>query len=171
MGEEERVELPQLQGHGCFACGTENPIGLNLKFYSQGDAVCTEITLNKVYEGWEGIAHGGIVTTLLDEIMSWAVLYSKKVFIVTRSMTVKYIRPIMIGTPLYITGRVIGDMEFPKIGARAEIRDREGGLLVRANGEFVAVPEDRFSSIPESYKKEMTLLFEKFEEHSKRVND
>jgi acyl-CoA thioesterase FadM len=169
MGEEERIELPHLQGHGCFACGTENPIGLNLKFYKKGEEICTDITLDKVYEGWEGIAHGGIVSTLLDEIMSWAILYSKKVFIVTRSMTVKYIRPIMIGTPLYITGRVLGDMKFPKIGASAEVRDKEGGLLVRSNGEFVAIAEEKFSSIPENYKKEMTLLFEKFEEHSKNV--
>jgi hypothetical protein len=55
---------------------------------------------------------------------------------------------------------------FPRIGAEAEIRDREGGLLVKGNAEFVALSEEKFSSIPESYKKEMTLLFEKFEEHS-----
>ena len=69
MSEKDRIKLPQLQGHGCFACGTENPIGLNLQFYSEGSAVCTEISLNKVYEGWEGIAHGGIVSTLLDEVV------------------------------------------------------------------------------------------------------
>ena len=167
MGERDRIEIPRLQGHGCFACGTENPIGLNLRFYKKGDEICTEITLDKVYEGWEGIAHGGIVSTLLDEIMSWAILYSKKVFIVTRTMNIKYIRPIMIGTPLFISGHVMENMEYPKIGASGEIRDREGGLLVRGNGEFVAIAEDNFSSIPDNYKKGMSLLFEEFEEHSK----
>lgn len=170
MGEEERVELPHLQGHGCFACGTENPIGLNLRFYKKGDTVCTEITLDKVYEGWEGIVHGGIVSTLLDEVMSWTILYLKRVFIVTRNMTVKYIRPIMIGTPLLVTGQMTNTHKFPRIGAEAEIRDKEGGLLVKSNGEFVALSEDKFSSIPESYKKEMTLLFEKFEKQLKRSN-
>jgi acyl-coenzyme A thioesterase PaaI-like protein len=169
MSEKDRIKLPQLQGHGCFACGTENPIGLNLQFFSEGGAVGTEITLDKVYEGWEGIAHGGIVSTLLDEVMSWAILYSKRVFIVTRNMTVKYIRPIMIGTPLLITGQMTDTQTFPRIGAEAEIRDREGGLLIKGNAEFVALSEEKFSSIPDSYKKEMTLLFEKFEELSKNV--
>jgi acyl-coenzyme A thioesterase PaaI-like protein len=169
MGEGIRVALPKLQGHHCFACGTENPIGLNLQFFLEGGAVCTEITLDRVYEGWEGIAHGGIVSTLLDEIMSWTILFRKKVFIVTRSMSVKYIRPIMIGTPLLVRGQVSDTLTLPRIGAEGEIRDREGGLLVKGSGEFVAVAKDKFSSIPEDYKKEMNLLFEKFEEHSKNI--
>ena len=167
MSDNDRIKIPQLQGHGCFACGTENPIGLNLQFFSVEGAVGTEITLDKVYEGWEGIAHGGIVSTLLDEVMSWAILYSKRVFMVTRTMTVKYIRPILIGTPLLITGQTTDTLTFPRIRAEAKIRDREGGLLVKGNGEFVALPEEKFSSIPENYKKEMALLFEKFNEHQR----
>ena len=85
-------------------------------------------------------------------------------------MTVKYIRPIMIGTPLLITGQMTDTQTFPRIGSEAEIRDGEGGLLVKGNAEFVALSEEKFSSIPESYKKEMTHLFEKFEELSKTVN-
>jgi uncharacterized protein (TIGR00369 family) len=167
MSEKDRVKLPQLEGHGCFACGTENPIGLNLQFFTEGSAVGTEITLDKVYEGWEGIVHGGIVSTLLDEVMSWTILYLKRVFIVTRNMTVKYIRPIMVGSPLLITGKMTNIQTFPRIGADAEIRDKDGRLLVKGKAEFVALSEEKFSSIPESYKKEMTLLFKKFEEHAK----
>lgn len=170
MGEEDRVELPHLQGHGCFACGTENPIGLNLKFYKKGDAVCTYITLDKVYEGWEGIVHGGIVSTLLDEVMSWSVMYEKRVFLVTRTMQVKYIKPIMIRTPLSVTGRMVDNLSYPRMRAEAEIRDIEERLLVKGSGEFVAMPEEKFSSIPENYKKQMVLLFERFNEHSKNTN-
>jgi len=171
MNDNDRIMLPQLQGHGCFACGTENPIGLNLDFFLKGDAVYTEITLDKVYEGWEGIAHGGIVSTLLDEIMSWTIMYSKRAFILTRNMTVKYIRPIMIGTPLVISGQTTDALPFPRIGAEAEIRNREGGLLVKGSGEFVALSKEKFSSIPESYKRDMTLLFEKFEAFAEKLND
>jgi len=42
--EEKRVDIEKPEGHHCFACGTANPIGLNLKFYSLGDAVCSDIT-------------------------------------------------------------------------------------------------------------------------------
>ena len=166
---ESRIDIPKLQGHYCFACGTDNPIGLNLQFYQVGESVCADIAIDKVYEGWEGIVHGGIVSTLLDEIMSWTILYRKRVFIVTRSMSVKYIRPIMIGTPLVISGKITDTLTKPRIGAEAEIRDREGGLLVKGSGEFVALSEEKFSSIPESYKRDMTLLFEKFEAFEERT--
>ena len=159
---EDRIEIPKLEGHHCFACGTENPIGLNLQFYRLGDAVCADITLDKAYEGWEGMVHGGIVSTLIDEVMSWAVMYSKKVFLVTRNMNIKYVKPAMIGTPLRVKGRLVDDSEPPRIKASAEIRDQHGRLLVKGVGEFVTVQEDKFSAIPESFKAQMNALFDKF---------
>jgi len=163
MTEEKRVNIQKPQGHCCFACGTANPIGLNLQFYRLGDAVCSDITLGKNYEGWENVAHGGIVSTLLDEVMSWTIMYFKKNFLVTRKMEVKYIKPVLIGTPLVVKGEVMDDSEPPKIRARADIRDDEGHLLVRSIGEFVELPMEKLSSVPEGLKEEMLLLFNNFE--------
>jgi uncharacterized protein (TIGR00369 family) len=162
VSEEKRVGIEKPQGHYCFACGTANPIGLNLKFYRVGDTVCSDITLGKYHEGWEDIAHGGIISTLLDEVMSWAIMYAKKTFIVTRKMDIKYVRNVSIGTPLTVTGQLVDDASPPKIRAKAEIRDQEGRLLVRSNGEFVALPEEKFSSVPASFKGQMAALFESF---------
>ena len=160
--EKERVELPKIKGQYCFACGTANPIGLNLQFYYLEDAVCSEITLDKVYEGWQNVAHGGIVSTVLDEIMSWTIMYFKKVLLVTRKMDIKYVKPVLIGTPLTVKGWLMDDSEPPKVRAKAEIRDDEGGLLVRSSGEFVMIPKEKFSSVPEGMKEEILSLFERF---------
>jgi acyl-coenzyme A thioesterase PaaI-like protein len=162
MNEDERISIEKLQGHNCFACGTANPIGLNLQFYNLGNEVCSEITLGKNHEGWENMAHGGIVSTLLDEVMSWTIMYFKKIFLVTRKMDIKYIRPVLIGTPLTVKGKVLDDSESPKIKARAEIRDNEGHLLVRSSAEFVEVPGEKLSFVPEGLKEEMVVLFDKF---------
>ena len=163
MNEEKRIDIQKPQGHYCFACGTANPIGLNLKFYRLGDAVCSDITLGKYHEGWEDIAHGGIISTLLDEVMSWAIMYSKKILLVTRKMDIKYVRNVTIGTPLTVTGKLVDDASPPKIRAKAEIRDDEGRLLVRSRGEFVVLPEEKFSSLPASFKNQMASLFESLE--------
>jgi len=69
MTEEERIEIPKPSGYNCFACGTANPIGLHLNFFRSGDYVCSEITLDRYHGGWENIAHGGIISTILDEVM------------------------------------------------------------------------------------------------------
>jgi acyl-CoA thioesterase FadM len=49
-----------------------------------------------------------------------------------------------------------------RIKARAEILDNEGNVLARSTGEFVALQEEKLSSVPEDMKKEMSELFEKF---------
>ncbi len=163
MDEKKKVAIKKPQGHYCFACGTDNPIGLNLKFYRLGNAVCSDITLGKYHEGWQDIAHGGIISTLLDEVMSWAIMYSKKTFLVTRKMDIKYVKNVSIGTPLTVTGQMVDDSSPPRIRAKAEIRDDQGRLLVRSTGEFVSLPEDHFSSVPASFKNQMASLFESFE--------
>ena len=162
--EEERIEIPKPEGHYCFACGTANPNGLNLHFYCSGDTVCTDITLGKYHVGWQNMAHGGIISTLLDEVMSWTVMYFNRAFFVTRKMEVKYVKPVMIGTPLTVAGRLTGESEPPKVTARAEIRDDEGRLFVRSNGEFVVIPKEKLSLVPASQKEEMQSLFERFPE-------
>ena len=162
MAKQERFEIPKPRGHYCFACGTANPIGLNLHFYRFHDRICTDITLGKYHGGWENVAHGGIISTLLDEVMSWTVMYFKKSLFVTRKIEIKYVKPVMIGTPLTVTGRLMDDEEAPKIKTRAEIRDEEGRLLVRSRGEFVMLSKEKLSSVPEGAKEEMLSLFKSF---------
>ncbi len=160
--EKEKISIEKLKGYGCFACGTANPIGLNMQFYRHGDAVCSEIILSKQYEGWENMAHGGIVSTLLDEIMSWTVMYFKKSLLVTRKMEIKYIKPVPLDTLLVVSGRLRRAVQEPKIEASGEIRNGAGNLLVRSAGEFVMVPEEKLPAVSQTLKKDIFRLFEKF---------
>jgi acyl-coenzyme A thioesterase PaaI-like protein len=160
--DDKKTRIPQLEGQSCFACGTANPIGLKLKFYRLGDAICTDIRLDKLYEGWTSMAHGGIISTLLGETMSWTILYFRRVFFVTRKMEVKFVRPILVERPLTVQGRLLESPENTRIRARADIVDSQGNILARGTGEFVVVPEEKFSSVPEDMKREMIALFERF---------
>lgn len=56
--------------HMCFACGEKNPIGLHLKFSIEGEKVKTFFTPKKEHEGYPGVMHGGLITTILDEVMA-----------------------------------------------------------------------------------------------------
>jgi len=53
----------------CFACGEKNPIGLHLKFDFDGEKIWTKKILPREFQGYEGTAHGGILSTMLDETM------------------------------------------------------------------------------------------------------
>ena len=147
--------------HYCFVCGEQNPSGLHLRFSLQDGKVRTEFTPQKIHQGYKDIIHGGLISTLLDEVMSWAVLYFKRVLFVTRKMKIKYIRPVLIGTPLTVKGILIDTSEPPKVMTRGEILDDQGRLLVRSTGEFIELPAESFSSVSEGVKKEMLALLEK----------
>ncbi|MBW1681495.1 MAG: PaaI family thioesterase [Deltaproteobacteria bacterium] len=164
MNGTEKAPLAKPEGHLCFACGTANPIGLNMTFYRDGEHVCSEVALGRYHVGWEKVAHGGIIFTLLDEVMSWTVMYWKKAFFVTRKMDVKYVRNVPIEVPLTVCGRILDDSQPPKVRARAEIRDGRGALFVRAHGEFVLLERDQLHIMPEQQQRQMLELFERFEQ-------
>jgi uncharacterized protein (TIGR00369 family) len=89
----------------CFVCGQENPIGLKLHFTQDGQTVRTEFTPDKLYQGWAGLVHGGIISSVLDEAMSYAALFSG-VNTVTARMQTRFKRPAQIGEPLIITAHL-----------------------------------------------------------------
>ena len=162
-GPRTKIPLPKPQGHYCFACGTANPIGLRLEFYRVDNTVCSDIVLGRQYEGWENMAHGGIVSTLLDEVMSWTLIYFKRAFFVTRKMQIKYVKPVLIGESLTVKGRILRE-DSRLVEVKGEILDSEGRLLARSGAEFVMVPEEKLSSVPEGLKRDMKELFRKMEE-------
>lgn len=161
MTDQPKIELPKPQGHRCFACGTANPIGLKLHFYRLGKEICSDITLARNHEGWENMAHGGIISTLLDETMSWALIYFYRTFFVTRKMDLKYVRPVLIGEPLSVAAKIEDVLRGPTIKARAELRDKNRRLLVKGSGEFAVLEADKLAAVPEGLKKDMQSLFER----------
>lgn len=100
-------DLALLDDDNCFACGSENPIGLKLKFRldpENGTAV-SETVIADHFNGWKGAVHGGIITTLLDEIMVYACT-SSGWFTVTGNIEVRFHKPVPTGELLSITGRI-----------------------------------------------------------------
>jgi acyl-coenzyme A thioesterase PaaI-like protein len=89
----------------CFACGRANPIGLKLTFREEGDKYVTAFRAGPEHQGYDGIVHGGIISTLLDEIMA-RYPYVKGLNTVTARLEVRYRNPTPIGQELRVTGWV-----------------------------------------------------------------
>jgi acyl-coenzyme A thioesterase PaaI-like protein len=74
----------ELSPHNCFACGTLNAHGLRLLLHVEPGRSWADVTLDKRFEGWDGIVHGGILCTVLDEVMAWALVGSDNWGLTTR---------------------------------------------------------------------------------------
>jgi len=87
----------------CFCCGQNNPIGLKLKFVWDGETARTEFTPKKRHQGWEGIVHGGIIISLLDEAMSYAAFFEGQAC-VTAEVKARLKLPAPVNETLTVTG-------------------------------------------------------------------
>ncbi len=120
----------------CFACGPHNPIGLHLRFERDGDGVKSTTVLEPVFQGWQSIAHGGIAMSLLDEAMAHAAAAAGHRG-VTASVSVRFRKPVPIGQPITITGRVAWQRR-NVLGVEAAVRDESGTVLLDGEGKFVS---------------------------------
>lgn len=129
----------------CFGCGTENPIGLRLKFRRADGGVRAEFRARPEYQGWDGVLHGGILLTLLDETLAYATIYEVGAT-VTAELTARLRRP----APLDLEYRLFGEVTRNRHGlimAHATISDAAGQLIAEADGKFMrlapATADDR----------------------------
>jgi uncharacterized protein (TIGR00369 family) len=101
------VKVPKGNDDHCFGCSTANPHGLKMDFYYADNAVFSWVSVPEHLCGWNNLLHGGVIATILDEIMSWTAIYILKKFILTKKMTVEFIKPLTTGTKLTAKGSVL----------------------------------------------------------------
>jgi uncharacterized protein (TIGR00369 family) len=125
----------------CFVCGPQNPIGLKLRFDWDGKEAKSKFTPDENHQGWAGLVHGGIISSLLDEVMSYAALYSG-VNCLTARMQTRFKRPQPINEPLIITGAVTKKTS-RLVETRGEIRLADGTLVAEGTGTMFIFLKDR----------------------------
>lgn len=136
----------RLAPHNCFACGSLNVAGLQLVIHIEGNSCWTELELPVRFEGWEGIAHGGILCTILDEVMAWS-LVGQDTWGLTARMTVEFKRPVRVGTRLRAEGRVTR--------TRRRLATTEALLRDASNGEVLATAEALYVEVPPDSRQEL----------------
>lgn len=144
--------VTSLNDHNCFGCGVLNPAGLHLQFYRLADesGIWAPFTPTRAYEGYGGIIHGGIVCTLLDEIMAWS-LYARSAWAVTARMQTSFRKPVQVGEDVILTGRIVRDRG-RLFEVRGEVlRASDHVLLAQAEGTFMRVPESQAAEWNERY--------------------
>jgi len=124
---------------GCFGCSRSNEAGLHLRFFRDGDRVRTTYRIPDKFHGAPGIAHGGIVATILDELSCAAAVFLENVRVVTGELNVRYEQPCPVEQDLEVRAFVASRQHPRYLVIEAEIL-REGRRLVRSSGKFFSRP-------------------------------
>ena len=132
-------ELPHT--HSCFVCGESNSIGLQLRFQTDGSKVRTEFAPRIEHAGFQETVHGGIISTVLDEIMVWACAVQAGQFAYCAELTVRFVAPARPGHSAMITAELVSNKRNRLFEAKAEWRDAHGNLLASGTGKYLPIPK------------------------------
>lgn len=84
----------EIEGYNCFGCAPQNPSGLHMEFYEDGDDIVSFWHPDGKYQGWLNTLHGGIQAVLLDEICGWVIMRKLQTAGVTSKMETRYLKPV-----------------------------------------------------------------------------
>jgi uncharacterized protein (TIGR00369 family) len=129
--------LPNRETHNCFGCSPINPSGLQMKFFTTESTVFSRLTVPDHLCGWDRLVHGGVISTILDEIMSWTGIYMLKQITMTKSMTVDFIKPVYINSELKAEGKVLEKTGKHEALLEGSLYNENGTLCARSRGNFV----------------------------------
>lgn len=127
----------------CLGCGPENPHGHHLQARRRGDGVVAEHVFDIRHVGAPGIAHGGAVATVLDDLFGF-VLYLVREPAVTRHLAVDYRAPVLLGRR-YTLEAHLERREGRKLFVRAVGTDDSGTAAFSAEALFIVVPPQHFA--------------------------
>ena len=133
----------------CFVCGVENPLGLHLKFYEIGPGeVEAEYVIAEDYQGYPGVAHGGVVAAMLDEGAGRSIMgeMDEPRFMFTARLNITYRKNVPVGQRIKLVGKA-GESRGRTAKASSAIYDLEGNVLAEADALLINVPEQVVNSV------------------------
>lgn len=144
--------IPEHHPH-CLGCGSENPAGMGLRLRLDGEVVRGEVTFDRRQQGAPGIAHGGAVTTVLDDAVA-SLLVVLGTPAVTANINVSFRAPTLLHHPLTVEARATG-RDGRKLHLGARLLDEHAAVVAEAQALFLVVDLEHFAkggeALPEAW--------------------
>ena len=123
----------------CFGCGGANDRGMKLTFVQDNvnKRIVGKFILGEAYQGGGGMAHGGIIAMLLDEVMG-KVCRFREVRAVTAELTIQYLKPVKVDEEIVVEGYET-EVKGRNLFLVGEIRNAAGVVLAKGTGRFVVI--------------------------------
>lgn len=128
-------ELPHT--HSCFVCGESNPLGLKLRFETDGRIVQARFRPRPEHIGFKNVVHGGLIATVLDEIMVWACAVQTRQFAFCAEFNVRFLNPLPPGEEVLITSELTANRNGRIFEAQAAVHNSQGQTLAKAKGKYL----------------------------------
>jgi len=131
------------EGYNCFGCAPNNPYGLHMEFYEDGDYIVSTWHPEKNYQGWVDTMHGGVLSTLIDETCGWVVTRKKQTSGFTANLSVKFRKAVSTNEPaLTIRANIVKQMR-NLLFIHAEITNSQGELCTEGEATYFLMDQEK----------------------------
>lgn len=130
-----------IPGYKCFGCSPYNELGLQMEFFEDGDYIICDWEPKQYMQGYINILHGGIQTTMLDEIANWVVNVKLKTAGVTSKLEISLIKPVFTNKGKLKARAKLIEMKRNIAVIEAELINNEGVTTTKGIIHFFTYPE------------------------------
>jgi uncharacterized protein (TIGR00369 family) len=133
---------------------------LNLRFETDGDGVRTRFTPRPEHIGFRETVHGGIIATLLDEMMVWACAVRTKRFAFCAELNVRFVQPLRPRETAIASADLVTNHRERLFEARAELRDEAGQIIASATGKYLPIKSAEATEMAADFVGDPNWVFE-----------
>ncbi len=129
-------KLPQNDFYNCYGCSQKNVRGLKLRFWYTDDRCLSYYTIPSDFCGFNGIAHGGVIATILDEVAAWTIITHLFRFGITLQSLIKYLKPVQTDVEIIIEGKIV-DNDGTNVNIISTISSKKDIVLAKAESKWL----------------------------------
>jgi uncharacterized protein (TIGR00369 family) len=142
-------ELPHTAS--CFVCGESNASGLKLRFETDGTIVRATFLPRPEHIGFKQTVHGGIIATVLDEIMVWACAVQTRRFAYCAELNVRFLHPLRPGEETIALAELVENRRNKIFEAKGELRSHSGQMFATSTGKYLPLKESDAAGMFEDF--------------------
>jgi uncharacterized protein (TIGR00369 family) len=129
-------EVPNYWTGRCFGCSTTNPHGLHLRFWYSEHGCFTRCTIPDYLCGLDGVAHGGILALLLDEVGAWTIVAHLGRLGMTHNVSIQYFKAARTDTEIVVESQIVSHDDKNAV-QRSTIRTSDRALVAESTSEWI----------------------------------
>ena len=151
------LKLPHTKS--CFVCGLNNPLGLKLDFETDGQIVRARFVPRPEHVGFRETIHGGLISTVLDEAMVWAIGARTKRFTYCAELNVRFLLPARPNEELMVVAELADNRRNKLFRAKAVLQNPRGAVHATGTGKYLPIKEDRVAEMLSDFAESTENLF------------
>ena len=132
----------EMEGYKCFGCSPNNDVGLQMSFYEDGEYIKCVWQPKERFQGYYNVLHGGILSTLMDEIASWYVFTQLKTAGVTSRIEIRYLKPVYINKGKIKLQATLKEQKKRIADIDVKVFNGEGDLCTEGTVQYFVFPEE-----------------------------